>query len=234
MNPNTEKPNDIGLDVIQKEVKRLQGRATTLQSKAIARTDANVEKTGSVVDRIKISTQSIERIMIEELRPIMNETRNLVRESRWKMDVYAKATRSDIQTDEIGTWEPEMGVDPTFRIVIGGKLGGRGTCWDVRDPGELMDSMWEVIRRIGINKPGLGKKLYGPFGLRSEVALALFSEGVEAVTQVVGERYANARYRQYVECDPTTGDMILKLHWLPMCKTPIHYDLFRNTDISNS
>ena len=87
MNPNTEKPNDIGLDVIQKEVKRLQGRATTLQSKAIVRTDANVEKTGSVVDRIKISTQSIERIMIEELRPIMNETRNLVRESRWKMDV---------------------------------------------------------------------------------------------------------------------------------------------------
>ena len=107
MIPKTGKPKDIGLEDIKKEIKRLQGRATTLQSKAIVRTDANVEKTGSMVDMLQVSTQNIERIMIEELRPVMNETYCLVRETRLTMEVYGKATRSNIQTSAIGLRKPE-------------------------------------------------------------------------------------------------------------------------------
>ena len=59
----TGKPKAIGLEDIEKEVKRLQGRATTLQSKVIVRTDANVERTGSMVDiqRNGIGLRRLER-----------------------------------------------------------------------------------------------------------------------------------------------------------------------------
>ena len=109
--PKMEEPNDIGLNAIQKEVKRLQARATTLQSQAIVRTDANMEKTASVVDVINISTQSIERMTIEELCPAIIETHNLVRETHWKVGAFALA-QADIQNSEIANLEPGTYEDP--------------------------------------------------------------------------------------------------------------------------
>ena len=219
MNPKTEKPNDIGLDVIEKEVKRLRGRATTLQSKAIVRTDAKVEKTGHVVDIIKISTQNIERIMIEELRPVMNETRNLVRETRWKMDAYAKATRSNIPTIGVGIRKPGTNAGPLFRIAIGGKYE-RFIIYGAGDLEELTDFMIKVIRPVSERYPGLWRRMYSPFALSLDPTLILLSNGVEVITQAINERYANSQYRQNFGVDPTTGDIMMNLHWLPMCKTP--------------
>ena len=121
MNPKTEKPNVFGLDIIQKEVKRLQDRATKLQSRAIIRTDARVEKTGSEVDIIKLSTQNIQSILIKELRPIMHETRSLVHETHWKMDLYANATRSNIGTFGLVRHESEYHVFPMGTYIIFGR-----------------------------------------------------------------------------------------------------------------
>ena len=100
--PKVEKTNSFYLNDVQNEVKRLEDRAMTLKNKAIVRTDTSVEKIRLEVEAIKISTQSTKRMMVQELSPVMNETRNLVRETRLIMDVYAKATRSDTQANDVG------------------------------------------------------------------------------------------------------------------------------------
>ena len=122
MNPKTEKPNNFGLDVIQEEVKRLQDRATTLQSKAIVRTDANVEKTGAVVDIIKLSTQNIQSMLVKELCPVMHETRNLVQERHWRMDLYANATRADVGTVGFVSHNPRFHMFPKGTYIVFGRV----------------------------------------------------------------------------------------------------------------
>ena len=250
MNLNTGKPKDIGLDVIQKEVKRLQDRATTLQSKAIVRMDANVEKAGSEVEIIKISTQSIERIMIEELRPAVNETRSLVREIRWKMDVYAKATRSDIQMNGVGTRKPKPygeillapisssngirirkpkpHVDPMGSFHIFGRCGNF-TEVDIGEFKEdLIGPMIELTRQMNNISPKQWEKVNRPLGL----AMAFFSKGVFEILQGLRERPAS--YEYILNSSMSQNKRItMQLDWFPQGKAPMHYDLSMITDIQS-
>ena len=209
-----------------------------------------MEKTGSVVDTIKISTQRIERIMIDELRPAMNETRNLVQETRWKMDVYAKATRSDTQTNGIGTRKPEpyveipcahisssygsearkpeTNVNPVCSILVMGWYG-KFMGGDVGDQQEeLLGPRDKLKRQINSTTPEQWEEMNCSFGLRLRTALTLFSQGVAKITQAIDKRRVDSQYQQAIELDPTTGDIVIHLWWLPACRTPRPYDFSTN------
>ena len=195
MNPKTEKLNDIGLDAIQKEVKRLQGRATTLQSKAIVRTDANVEKTGSVVNKIKISTQSIERMMTEELRPVMNETRNLVRETRWRTDIYAEATRSDTHANAMGILKSGTNVNAVCWIVINGRFP-KTVRWDIEGSGEeYLGPMVKAIMQVITVTPELWAEDC-PWGRVCETAHTVLWKGMQAILEAISDRHVITRVSQ--------------------------------------
>lgn len=221
MKPKTEKTNNFGLDVIQKEIKRLQDRATTLQSRAIVRTDANVEKTGAVVDIIRISTQTTERIMIEELRPVMNETRNLVQEILWKVDVYAKATRSDIGTFGFVRHDSkESYVFPKGIYVFFGRHISFLVSKEV-----IHATGIHLSRRLSSISPeqweGINCHLYVATGWSSNEGFMLGRE-----------RHANDKCLQNLAMDPSTTVLIMLLYWSPQGKVPIKHDLTTNTDVS--
>ncbi len=219
LNPKTEKSNDIGLDIIQKEVKRLQGRATTLQSKAIVRTDANVEKTGSVVDKLKISTQSVERMMTEELRPVMNETRNLVRETLWRMDVYAKTTRSDTRTNAMGTPKPGTNANAVCWIVINGRFS-RLLRWEIEELGEdVMGPMVKIIMQMITATPELWEENC-PWDRVCETAHTVFWKGMQAILEAVGERHAITKQLQRCVDYHSTSSPLRGCCCFPTRKTP--------------
>ena len=113
--PNVEKTNSFYLVDVQNEVKRLEDRAMSLKNKAIVRTDRTVEEVRLEVGIIKISTQDTKRMMVDELCPFMNETRNLIEETRLTIDVYAKATRSNTRANEIGIRNQRSTFDIRFK-----------------------------------------------------------------------------------------------------------------------
>ena len=248
MNPKTGKPKDIGLDNIQKEVKRLLGRATTLQSKAIVRTDVNVEKTGCAVTIIKNNTHNIERILAEELRPVINETHHLVRETRlrmgshakgnwpmgfyskatWLTDFYARANGLDAGLVSTGLWRLKRNVDPMGSLLFFGR------------PGEFMELiLGKLQEKLMGPMANIGRQLYSTCpkqweksrDLRDkacalfdqELMRFLFSKAFEATK-------ANTLYRRTVSWDPTTRRILIRLDWYLECKPPIHRDDFTITD----
>ena len=211
----TEKPNNFGLDVIQKQVKRLQDRATTLQSKAIVRTDANVERTGSEVDIIKLSTQNIQNLLVKELRPVMLETHSLVQETFWKMDLYANATRSDLGTLGLVRHDPSeplvlpMGIYFIFgerRInvfVAREKIAGTGALFSKR-LSSISPEQWE----------GISCHLSFVFDSNSNREFQK--------RKTAGERYASAEYLQHFAMDPNTSRLWMHLPWSPQGKASIN------------
>ena len=226
MKPKTKKLNNFGLDVIQKEIKRLQDRATTLQSKAIVRTDANVEKTGAVVDIIKITTQSIERIMIEEIRPAITETRNLVRETRWRTDVHAKALRSGDQPNGLVTPKPETHVEPRGAYLIFGYYGE----FDERIVGklreELIGPMAKVTRRLNTVSPELWALEDYPL----EMALDVFDN--EALNALRAIKARPVEYTiQSMRSSRTMNYIMMILEWIPQGKAPMQCFLSTISDI---
>lgn len=255
MIPKMGKPKDISLDDIQKEVKKLQSRATTLQSKAIVRTDANVEKTGSAVNLIKYSTQSIERIMIEELGPVIKETYHLVRETRLKLDVYtdatgsyvptkgiatlvretqlkmeihAKATSSILQRNGRGLRKPERNKDLLWSFSICGNYG-RCIVWTVGDLGEdPMGPMAKLMRQMIIATHGPWEELFWHFSLKPyHYPIAIFNEGVAATMQASKGRCVKTSMDEAVSWE-VRNNVILK------GKSPLHYDIFNINHASSS
>ena len=245
MNPKTGKPNDFGLDVIQKEVKRLQDRATTLQSKAIVRTDANVEKTGSMVDIIKYSTQDIQGILTKELRPVIDETRSLVQETLWKMDLYAKTTRADIET--VGSVSQESEFNPYAKttradIETVGFISHRLECHEF--PVGTYIIFGKYIAFVVLRRELSATEIF--FARRSSSISPKQWEGINCHLYKArsrncnenryfwGERHADDECLQNLAMDPSTTIMVMLLYWSPQGKAPIKYDLTTNTDISNN
>ena len=199
MIPKTGKPKDIGLDDIEKEVKRLQGRATTLQSKAIVRTDANVVKTGSVIEMLNISTQNMERIMTEELRPVMNETHNLVREIRLNMDDCTGGTISII-TKEGSTY-----VNPMWSTAICGERG-RYIKWEMeRSRKKLMGPMLELTKQMSISTIELWEQDDCPRNRCWEATQALFLSALASVAEALGTTHTIPKYIQLLSYHPDKG-----------------------------
>ena len=119
--PKAEKAN-FGLDDVQIEVKRLGNRIMTLKNKAIVRVDTNIENIVLKVDKIEVRTQSLEK-MVEQFYPALNETRNLLRETRWEVATVAKAIESEIQTNVLGS--PKQGSNEIPIPTVGGGRGDR-------------------------------------------------------------------------------------------------------------
>ena len=187
--PKGEKVN-FGLDDVQTEVKRLGNRIMTLKNKAIVKVDTNVENIGLKVDKIEVRTQSLEK-MVEQFYPTLNETLNLLRETRWEVGTVAKAVKSEIQTNVFGS--PKQGTNGIPIPTVG---GGRG------DGGYMK---WEKI--------------------------TIFITWWRAFTQANKEGRTGLQYHKYLPPDPSvlrTRD--LRGHQI--CKTPINYDLLRNTGIN--
>ena len=180
-----------------------------------------MEKTGAVVDIIRISTQTTERLMIEELCPVMNETRNLVQETRWKMDVYAKATRSEIGTFGFVRHDSEENlVFPKGTYVFFGK-----SIYLMVSKEEISITRIYLSRRLSSISPELWEGISSHLG-----STAPFSYP----DRVFERRHANARYLQDFAMDPTTSRLYMRVSWFPQCKAPIEYDLSTDTDISNN
>lgn len=218
--PKVEKAKNFYLDNVQKEVKRLEDRAMTLKNKAIVRTNTSVEKIRLEVDIIKISTQNSQRMMIEALCPVMNETHNLVRETRWKMDVYAKATRSDLPTNGIGARKPQARVARMGSYTImgrGGKFSGRNFGKFRED---LISPMVELIRQMNSVTPEPSELVDWPL----TVFISIFTKELSETLQ----------YPEFtLAMVGGDGDEItIRLHYYPQCKVPMHYDLFAITDIT--
>ena len=226
MNPKTEKPDNFGLDVIQKELKRLQDRATTLQSQAIVRTDANVEKTGAVVDIIKITTQSIEKIMIEEIRPVMNETRNLVRETRWRTDVHAKALRSCDQPNGIVIPEPETHVEPRAAYLIFGRYGE----FNERKIGKLREDLIGPMAKITKRLNSVSPELWAEEDYPLEMAMGVFANGALNALHAIKEKPVEYTI-QGTRTSRTRNSILMVLEWSPQRKAPMQYFLSTISDI---
>ena len=241
MNPKTGKSKDIGLDDIQKEVKRLKSRATTLQSKAIARTDVNVQKTGCAMTIIKNNTHNIEMILVEELRPVINETHHLVRETRlrmgsyakgnWLTDFYARANGPYLgiaNVKNIGNPRLERNVNPMGSLLI---FGGAGEFMELilgNLQEKLMGPMASIGRQLNSTYPKQWEKLGDPRKKASilfnrELMRFMFSKGGEA-------KMANTPYRGTISWDPTTRRILIQLDRYLDCKSPVHCEVFTITD----
>ena len=248
MNPKTGKPKDFGLDDIQKEVQRLQSRATTLQSKAIVRTDVNVEKTRCAMTIIKNNTHSIERILVEELRPVINETHHLVQEIRlgmgshtkanWLTDFYPKETRvthvytraNGVGVGLVSTEIPRLkvNVDPMDSLSMFGRHGKSMELEFGNLQEKLMGPLANIRRQLNSTDPKQWEKSVdlrtkASYLFNQELMSFLFSKAFEATK-------ANTLYRRTVPWDPTTRRILIQLDWYLECKTPIHRDDFTITD----
>ena len=248
MIPKMGKPKDVGLDDIEKEVKRLQGRATTLQSKAIVRTDANVEKTGCAVTIIKNNTQNIERIMIEELRPVMIETYHLVREARlgtgsyarrdWPTDFDAEATRIK-DTHASPSWLPVRICCPgppslQRRIAAVGSLfvfGGREG-FSQFSVEELVGMMVGAVANTILNS--LPPKQWEYTYYHGTKVSGLFSGGTWQFLIAAEEAKAAIPYRDSFSWKPGTCHAVIRIDLYAYGKSPIHCDDFTVTDTYNS
>lgn len=237
MIPKTGKPKDIGLDDIEKELKRLQGRATTLQSKAIVRTNANVEKTGCAVTIIKNNTQNIERMIVEDLRPVINETHRLVREARlgmgsyakrdWPTDFYAKATRiKDTHASPTGLY---LGIDSPGFPSLQRKMAAMGSLFVFGRRGEF----------VGFDLGKFEEKLMGPIAnviLNSltpkqweqtdhpgtKVSGLFNGEPWQFLTAAEVEKAA-IPYRGTVSWNPRTRRMMMQLNLYSEGESPTHF-----------
>ena len=250
----TGKPKDLGLDDIQKEVKRLQGRASTLQSKAIVRTDVNVEKTGCAVTIIKNNTHNIERILVEELRPVINETHHLVRETRlrmgshakgnWLADFYAKAARvSDFyaRADKlldvaiVSTGIPrrprlKRHVDPMGPLLL---FGRPGECRGFKI-GNLEEKSLGPMANITRKLASLTPKQWEKTDHAGIKTFFVFLEEMLKFLRAAGVRKACTPYRGTVAWEPTTRRIMMQLDWYSEGKSPIHFDDLTITDTCNS
>ena len=214
--PKLEKAKNFSLDDVQKEVKRLEDRAMTLKNKAIVRTDTNVENIRLEVEIIKITTQNTERMMIEELRPIMNETRNLAQETRWKMDVYAKATKSSIPINGTGIRKPGTNVNAMSSVIIDW-LRGSYLRYMSRVTRDLEEEFIVFVRVMTRNSSATPK-------LCEEQIWWKGDKGMETI-------YKNDKFPEHrgYPCVPV---WIMGRQLLGWRKTPIRYDLSTDTDIS--
>ena len=247
MNAKTGKPKDIGLDNIKKEVKRLQGRATTLQSKAIVRTDVNVEETRCAVTTIIKNTHNIERILVEELRPVINEMHYLVQEIRlsmgshakenWLTDFYPKVTwvmdfRARANGLDVGLVSTKgrlrRNVDPMGSLLIFGRPGEFMELKLGNLQEKLIGQMANIRRQLNSTYPIQGEK---SGDLREKVSYLFGQELMMFLfSKAFGATKANTLYRRTVSWDLTTRRVLMQLDWYLECKTPIHRDDFTITD----
>ena len=211
-----EEPNDIGLNVIQKEVKRLQARATTLQSQAIVRTDANMEKTGSVVDVINISTQSIERMIIEDLCPAIIETHNLVRETHWKVGAFALA-QSDIQNSGIANLEPGTYEDPldswyTF------KKGEKAP--DI-NMGIFREEVIRPMVKLQIQVNSINPEHWGEIDYPYKTVRAFLFKQIFKIILAYSDRPARSNWEFDARLSPQKNEIRMSLSYVPR-EAPMH------------
>ena len=160
--------------------------------------------------------------MIEELRPLMNETRILVRETRWKMDVYAKATRSNIETFGFVRHETKNHVFPRGTYIVFG-----------RHISFLVLRKEQSATGVLLSRRLSSISLEQWEGINCHLRVAWGSNGDEGFT-LWGERHANAKYLQDFAMDPSTSRWWMRVSWFPQSKDPIEYDLSTNTNISNN
>ena len=170
-----------------------------------------------MVDILKFSTQNIERIMVEELRPVMNETHHLVRETRMTMEVYGKATRSNIQTNEIGLRRLERYLsDLGSQLLIGrcGELlGYRILSWEEK----LADPIIKTIRPI--NSTTMDQ--WAEKEMNPKMARDLIPWGVHKWIYHIEERYADSPHQQIVSMDYVNSTITVHLSYFRKGKFPL-------------
>lgn len=219
MNPKTGKPKDIGLDSIEKEVKRLQGRATTLQSKAIVRTDANVERTGSVVDILESSTQNIERKL--------HGTHQLVREMHLKMHlkmgINAKEPWPQLHPNGCMPPMPERNVDPVGSSLI---FGGYREVVGLELRKLKKELVGELARMLREHNSTTLKK-WGERERSEENYLNILDNliAMYKFRAVMRREKLCTACRATISLEPKTRLIWIHLDWVPGGKTPVHRQL---------